>query len=131
LPSGDLVVQGSRVAGKPREVPRTVFNKETGRHEFLDVSDIDIALRVDAKTFFELAEVALARARPGTRLRETMLKRIRENGQLSSFDLGSEFQRLRIQHLAPSIEHLPIQFSVIKVGGKFDNGPFVSLKGGG
>lgn len=131
LPKGDLVVQGSRVAGKPRETARAVFNKETGRIEHLDVSDIDIALVVEPKVFFGVAETALARARPNTRLRASMLRRIQENGQLSSFDLGSEFQQLRLHLLAPSIEHLPIQFSVIKKGGKFDNGMQVPLNGGG
>ncbi|MEV6304807.1 nucleotidyltransferase domain-containing protein [Actinoplanes sp. NPDC051861] len=109
LPDGHLVVQGSRVRGTARPS-----------------SDIDVALRVDDRTFFELSEKALARARPGTRLRESMLRRINGNGQLSSFDLGPEFQRLRHDLLDPESPH-PVQFSVIRVGGKLDTGPFRPL----
>ena len=108
LPSGELVVQGSRARGAARAS-----------------SDIDVALRIDENTFFELAQQALARARPGTRLRETMLRRVRR-GQLSSFDLGQEFQALRREFL-DSTSHVPVQFSVIKRGGSFDTGPFIPL----
>jgi hypothetical protein len=109
LPKGELVAHGSRVKGAAR-----------------NVSDIDIALRVDEKTFFDLAEKVLSRARPGTRLRETMLRRIRQNGQLSSFDLGPEFQALR-RELLDANSSVPVQFSVIKIGGKLDTGPFLPL----
>ncbi|BBH70840.1 hypothetical protein ACTI_75250 [Actinoplanes sp. OR16] len=109
LPAGDLVVHGSRVRGTARAK-----------------SDIDVALRVDDRTFFELAEKALARTYPGTRLRNTMMKRINGNGQLSSFDLGPEFKRLRLDLLDP---HSPqvVQFSVLRIGGKLDTGPFRPL----
>ena len=114
LPDGELVVQGSRVSGTARV---------SGRN----LSDIDVALRVDEATFFDLAEKVLTRARSGTRLRETMLKRIRENGQLSSFDLGQEFQTLR-RKLLDSETSLRVQFSVLKKGGKLDTGPFLPLE---
>ncbi len=119
LPEGELVVQGSRVRGAARTTPRPDLG--------LDVSDIDVALRVDDATFFDLAERVLARARPGTRLRETMLDRIRRNGQLSSFDLGQEFQSLRRQ-LLDAESPVPVQFSVLRRGGRLDTGTFLPLE---
>lgn len=85
-----------------------------------------MALRVNDKTFFNLAEKSLSRAPLGTRLRASMLRRINVNGQLSSFDLGTDFQTLRRQMLDPE-SPFKVQFSVIKTGGKFDNGPFIHL----
>lgn len=109
LPDGELVIHGSRVIGTARTT-----------------SDIDIALRVDDTTFFELAERVLGRARRGTRLRAAILDRIRRNGQLSSFDLGVEFQSLR-RKLVDAESPVPVQFSVLKIGGRLDTGPFLSL----
>jgi len=109
LPDGELVIHGSRVRGTARAT-----------------SDIDVALRVDDSTFFNLAEQALSRARIGTRLRATMLRRIRRNGQLSSFDLGTEFQRLR-RDLLDLESPVPVQFSVLRRGGRLDTGPFLPL----
>ncbi|MEU4561122.1 nucleotidyltransferase domain-containing protein [Actinoplanes sp. NPDC023936] len=109
LPDGDLVVHGSRVRGTAR----------TG-------SDIDVALRVNDRTFFELSEKALARARPGTKLRDSMIRRINGNGQLSSFDLGSDFHRRRRDLLDAETPH-KVQFSVLRIGGKLDTGPFRPL----
>lgn len=109
LPEGDLVAHGSRVRG-------TAHN----------ASDIDVALRVDDKTFFDLAEQKLARARPGTKLRKAMLDRINGNGQLSSFDLGTDFQRLRRSLLDSESPH-KVQFSVLRKGGRLDTGPFTPL----
>jgi hypothetical protein len=63
-----------------------------------------------------------------------MLRRIRQNGQLSSFDLGSDFQRLRFQILEPLAPTRQlqkaqgrVQFSVLRRGGKLDSGPRASL----
>jgi hypothetical protein len=109
LPDGDLVIHGSRVRG-------------TARND----SDIDVALRVGDREFFDLAERCLERTHPGTRLRETMLHRINHNGQLSSFDLGTDFQRLRRQ-LLDSESPFPVQFSVLRRGGRLDTGPFTPL----
>jgi hypothetical protein len=109
LPEGDLVVQGSRAKSLAK-----------------NASDIDVALRVDDRTFFDMAEKVLARARPETRLRASMLRRINVNGQLASFDLGTDFTRLRRAMLDPESPY-KVQFSVIRKGGKFDNGPFIPL----
>jgi hypothetical protein len=109
LPEGELLAHGSRVRGTARAA-----------------SDIDVALRVDDKTFFDLAENALSRAHPGTKLRASMLKRINGNGQLSSFDLGPEFQRMR-RELMDSESPFKVQFSVLRRGGKLDNGPWLPL----
>ena len=109
LPEGDLVVQGSRLRGAAH-----------------NASDIDVALRVNDKEFFDLAERSLARTHPGTRLRATMRKRINEKGQLSSFDLGTDFQRLRRQ-LLDSESPYPVQFSVLRKGGTLDTPPFLPL----
>jgi hypothetical protein len=75
-----------------------------------------------------LAEKALSRTHPETRLRQTILKRIRENGQLSSFDLGPEFQKLRRGLLDAESPIEKLQFSVLKKGGKLDTGPFLPLE---
>lgn len=109
LPDGDLVAHGSRVRG-------------TARTD----SDIDVALIVDDDAFFDLAERSLARAPAGTRLRRTMLRRINENGQLASFDLGTDFTALRRDLMDVHVPH-KVQFSVLRRGGKFDNGPFLPL----
>jgi predicted nucleotidyltransferase len=110
LPKGDLVVQGSRVRGAARAG-----------------SDIDVALRVGDREFFDLSERALARAPAGSKLRKTMLRRIRENGQLSSFDLGREFTQARRRLLDPE-SPFPVQFSVLRRGGKLDTPPFLPLE---
>lgn len=109
LPDGDLVAHGSRVRGAAR-----------------NDSDIDVALIVDDDAFFDLAERSLARAPSGTRLRKSMLRRINENGQLSSFDLGTDFTALRRELMDTHVPH-KVQFSVLRRGGKFDNGPFLPL----
>jgi hypothetical protein len=109
LPDGDLVAHGSRVRG-------------TARPD----SDIDVALIVDDDAFFDLAERSLSRAPAGTRLRKTMLRRINENGQLASFDLGTDFTHLRRELMDTHVPH-KVQFSVLRRGGKFDNGPFLPL----
>lgn len=109
--SGELVVHGSRVKGTATAA-----------------SDIDVALRVDEATFFELAEKCLARTYPETKLRKTMLERIRKNGQLSSFDLGTQFSQLRREFLDAASPVETVQFSVLKKGGKLDTGPFLPLE---
>jgi hypothetical protein len=119
------VIQGSRVRGNARDTMHKIFNREKMNFEVKPISDIDIGLRVDEKTFFDLAEVALSRARPNTRLRRSMMKRI-ENGQLSSFDLGTDFTELR-KSVVDSTIKFDVQFSVLKEGGKMDTGPFISL----
>ena len=81
---------------------------------------------MDDRTFFDLAERSLARAHPGSRLRRTMLRRINENGQLSSFDLGTQFTHLR-RRLMDAEVPFPVQFSVLRRGGPFDNGPYIPL----
>ncbi|WP_156050966.1 nucleotidyltransferase domain-containing protein [Allokutzneria albata] len=96
------------------------------RGEAKGSSDIDIALRVDDKTFFELAEIALARAGPGSKLRKSMLARIRRNGQLGSFELGPEFIALR-KEFCDSEAPFAVQFSVPRVGGRLDTPPFRPL----
>jgi hypothetical protein len=55
-----------------------------------------------------------------------MMRRINENGQLSSFDLGTDFTLARQEKLDYNV-NFPVQFSVIKKGGKFDNGSFISV----
>ncbi|GIF07833.1 nucleotidyltransferase domain-containing protein [Actinoplanes siamensis] len=109
LPEGDLVVQGSRVRGTARST-----------------SDIDVALRLDERSFFEHAELMLGRAPIGTRLRKSMLRDIRQNGQLRSFTLGHEFQVLR-RRLLDSESPFEVQFSAIRIGGRLDTGPFIPL----
>ncbi|GAA4023505.1 hypothetical protein GCM10022247_54840 [Allokutzneria multivorans] len=106
LPDGELVIQGSRV-------------KRTARTD----SDIDIALRVNDEKFFETAERVLDRTRPGTKLRQRRLDRIRHNGQISSFDLGPEFIELRQKLLESEFPH-KIQFSVLRIGGRLDTPPY-------
>lgn len=55
-----------------------------------------------------------------------MLRRIRDNGQLSSFDLGTDFTRRR-QELVDVHVPVKVQFSVLRRDGPFDNGPYISL----
>ncbi len=99
------MLQGSRVSHKAK----------------LNESDIDIALRVDNATFFDLAEESLANAPLGTKLRAKKLRRIR-TGQLSTFDLGTEFRELR-EELVDSRVPFAVQFSVLRMGSKLDTAP--------
>lgn len=122
LPDGELVLQGSRLRGTARE---TTYVDADGI--LREISDVDVALVVDEKTFFNLAEKALSRAHRGTRLERTIKRRI-ANGQLSAFDLGSEFE-VSLRQTARLNSPYPVQFSVLKRGGKLHTPPFLNIGG--
>ena len=108
LPKGELAVHGSRASGTARPS-----------------SDVDIALIVDEDAFFDFAQARISSVRPGTRLHRTLLHAARQ-GKLSRFAISREFNEILARELLP---HSPydVDFSIIKKGSKFDNGPFVSL----
>jgi hypothetical protein len=62
---------------------------------------------------------------PGTRLYRQILKAGRK-GKLSSFEVGPEFNQLRIWTLDPAVSY-DVDFSIIRVNSKLDTGPFAVL----
>ena len=106
LPPGELAVHGSRASGTARPS-----------------SDFDIILRVDADIFFDFATARIASVRPNTRLHRTLLRAARA-GKLSRFDIAPSFNKL-LRNTLPS--RFDVDFSIIRVGSKFDNGPFIPI----
>lgn len=112
LPEGELVIQGSRVKG-------------TARISGRNLSDVDIALRVDEKAFFDFAQARLDSVPKDSKLYKTILKAARK-GKLSRFDISKEFNQLLEKILKPNSPY-KIDFSIIKVGSEYDTGPFMKI----
>ena len=112
LPEGELVIQGSRVKG-------------TARINGRNVSDIDIALRVDERTFFDFAQKRLESVPKDSNLYKTLLKAARK-GKLSRFDISREFNQLFQKILKPNSPY-DVDFSIIKIGSQYDTGPFLKI----
>ncbi|NUT52073.1 MAG: hypothetical protein HOV94_32980, partial [Saccharothrix sp.] len=101
----DIVVQGSRAAG-------------TARPD----SDIDFAIRVSPERFDELIALRFKTPNPGSSKEKTMNHAI-ATGKIQAGELGlSGFRKTLKADLG-----MEVDLSVIRVGGPFDNPPFVQV----
>jgi RHS repeat-associated protein len=107
--SDDIVVQGSRAKGTAKPT-----------------SDIDIAIRVPTEKFDVLIQNSFSKVKPpnlGSAKEKTMLHAI-ETGKIQSGEAKlSRFREQLQQELG-----MDVDISIIKIGGPFDNPPFIPLK---
>ena len=103
---GEIVVQGSRANGtaKPQ-------------------SDIDIAIRVSSNKFDELIEMYFKTPNPGSAKEKTMLHAIK-TGKIQSGEAGLRPLRKELEE----IFGIEVDISIIKIGGEFDNPPFIPFE---
>lgn len=104
--SKDIVVQGSRASGTAKST-----------------SDIDIALRVSSDKFNELINQYFKIPNPGSAKEKTMLHAI-QTGKIQSGEAKLKALRLQLQ----DIFGMDVDISVIKIGGPFDNPPFIPFE---
>ena len=104
--SEDICVHGSRVAGTYRAD-----------------SDLDIAIRVTPAKFDELVRECFGTPNPGTAKERTM-QHAREIGKIQSGEAGLRSLR---RELELDLK-LPVDISVVRIGGPFDKGPFLALR---
>jgi RHS repeat-associated protein len=101
----DIVIQGSRAKGSATAT-----------------SDIDVAIRVTKKQFDKLIKNRFGAPNPGSAKEKTMLHAIKtgkiQRGELGLSNLGKQVE-IRIG--------MKVDLSVIRKGGSFDTGPFISL----
>ncbi|WP_411117381.1 RHS repeat domain-containing protein [Streptomyces sp. 058-1L] len=108
---GHVVVQGSKVTGNV-----------TGG------SDIDFAVRVTPETFDRLIASRWKNPNPGSNNAATRDHAI-ETGKITAGDVRPKLSPIRrevTKILGDNVDHVDI--SVIKIGGQFDNGPFIDVK---
>jgi Nucleotidyltransferase domain len=103
--SDDVRAHGSRVSGTHRAD-----------------SDLDIAIRVSAAKFDEVVRSCFGTPKPGSAKERTM-QHARESGKIQSGEAGLRSLRRELE----SVLNLPIDLSVIRIGGPFDRGPYLSL----
>ncbi|WP_086025944.1 RHS repeat-associated core domain-containing protein [Streptomyces viridochromogenes] len=107
----NVAVQGSRVTGNV-----------TGS------SDLDIAVRVMPETFDAMVAQRWGGAKPGSAKARTRARAI-ETGKITAGDSIPRLSSIRndIQEiLGDGVHHVDV--SVIKMGGAFDNGPFIGIE---
>lgn len=99
----DIFVHGSRAVGKT-------------------TSDLDIGIRVTAKQFDDMIEARLKTLTPGSDTWKT-LQVAKQEGRIFAGEIGISGVRKEIQRLLG----IDVDLSVIRAGGKFDNGPYIPL----
>ena len=104
--SGDIVVQGSRANGTAKPT-----------------SDIDIALRVSGDKFDLLIKQYFKTPNPGSAKERTMLHAIK-TGKIQSGEAKLKGLRLELE----DIFGMNVDISIIKIGGPFDNPPFIPFE---
>ncbi|MEU9957338.1 RHS repeat-associated core domain-containing protein [Streptomyces sp. NPDC050982] len=107
----DVAVQGSRVTGN-----------------VVGSSDLDIAVRVTPETFDAMVSQRWGRANPGSANAKTRDWAV-ETGKITAGDSVPRLSRIRreIDEITNfDLSHVDV--SVIKMGGKFDNGPFIGIR---
>ncbi|MEV1070014.1 RHS repeat-associated core domain-containing protein, partial [Streptomyces sp. NPDC050263] len=107
----DVVVQGSRVTGNV-----------TG------ASDLDIAVRVTPESFDSLVAKRWPNVKPGSAQERTRDWAI-DTGKITAGDARPKLSglRSRVQAiLGDNVHHVDV--SIIKMGGAFDNGPFIGIR---
>ena len=104
--SQDIRVQGSRAAWTARKD-----------------SDIDIAVLVSSEEFDALIEQCFTGTHPGSSKERTKIHAI-ETGKIQAGEVGAHALRLELKRML----HMKVDVSIIKIGGKFDNPPYIPLK---
>jgi RHS repeat-associated protein len=104
--SDDIAVHGSRA-----------------NHTASAGSDVDIAIRVSGDRFNQLIRQAFGTPNPGSAKERTMLHAI-ETGKIHAGEAGLRALR---RNLAKELG-MPVDISVIKIGGLFDKGPYIPLQ---
>jgi hypothetical protein len=104
--NGQIVVQGSRAS------------YTAGPN-----SDIDIAIRVDQKTFGEFWDKKFADANPGS-AKEATGKWAIQTGKIQAGEAGLRGLRRQLQQELD----MDVDLSIITVGGPFDNPPFIEIE---
>lgn len=123
LRQGELEVQGSRVPGSTK-LPRPSTHPD-------GISDIDILLRVGETTFNALVDDARQHNPNFPHQMNTEIA----DGRLGRFSFGSRWWNPRIhsafwdEFAKPLDLPFDIQFSIVKEGSTFDNGPFMPIGG--
>jgi hypothetical protein len=104
--SQDIRVHGSRVAGSARPD-----------------SDLDIAILVTPDRFDQILVERFGQPNPGSAKERTMLH-ARETGKIQAGEAGLR----EVRRAAESILGMEIDLSVIRIGGPFDQGPYIPLR---
>ncbi|ROP44265.1 RHS repeat-associated core domain-containing protein [Streptomyces sp. PanSC9] len=107
----DVAVQGSRVTGI-----------------ITGASDLDIAVRVTPETFDGMVARRWSNVKPDSARQRTRDRAI-ETGKITAGDSIPKLSGLRNQIqeiLGDEVHHVDV--SIIKMGGAFDNGPFIGIK---
>jgi len=102
----DIAVHGSRASGTAGAA-----------------SDIDIAIRVSPERFDELIRARFGTPNPGSAKERTMLHAI-ETGKIQAGEAGLRGLRKSLAAEAG----MPVDISVIRTGGAFDQGPYIPLR---
>ncbi|WP_030395652.1 nucleotidyltransferase domain-containing protein [Kitasatospora purpeofusca] len=102
---GDLVVQGSRAAG-------------TARPD----SDIDFAIRVSSERFDQLIGDCFGTPNPGSAKEKTRNRAV-ESGKIQAGEAGMR----GLRKLLARTLGMKVDLSVIRIGGPFDNPPFIGV----
>jgi hypothetical protein len=102
---GDIVVQGSRVAGTAGPS-----------------SDIDFAIRVSWERFDELVSQRFGTPNPGSAKERTMMHGM-ETGKIQAGEAGLSGLRRSLE----SQLDMDVDLSIIRQGGPFDNPPFIGV----
>jgi Nucleotidyltransferase domain len=102
---GELLVHGSRASG----------TAHAG-------SDIDIVVRVTSDRFDDLVRQRFGTPSPGSAKERTMLHAI-ETGKIQAGEAGLRATRRELEQLLG----IPVDISVVKRGGAFDQGPYIPI----
>jgi predicted nucleotidyltransferase len=103
----DIFVQGSRAGGTAKPT-----------------SDIDLAIRVSPEKFDDFLnnQSKLSNVNPGTAKERTLLHAV-ETGKIQSGEAGLSALRKQLERDL----NMEVDISIIRAGGKFDNGPQLPL----
>ena len=104
--SDDIAVHGSRASGTAGPG-----------------SDIDVAIRVSDEQFAQIVRERFGTPNPGSAKEATMLHAI-ETGKIQAGEAGLRGLRRSLEGIAG----MDVDISVVRVGGKFDRGPYIPLK---
>ncbi len=104
--SDDIAVHGSRAAGTARPT-----------------SDLDVAVRVPPDQFDDIVAQRFRTPNPGSAKERTMLHAM-QSGKIQAGEAGLRGTR-RAMERALGME---VDLSVIRIGGPFDNGPYIPLR---